>query len=98
MMVPRKSGLIVNISSIGGQIYLFNVPYGAGKAAMDKMAHDCAQELKEHNVTMVALWPGAVRTEKVTDIILGETLTCILLYNEMILIVWSPQKVMSHLI
>lgn len=30
-MVPRKQGLIVNISSYGGVRYLFNVAYGIGK-------------------------------------------------------------------
>ncbi len=54
-------------------MYLFNVPYGAGKAAVDKMAHDCAQELKKHKVTMVSLWPGAVQTEKITENVLGNS-------------------------
>ena len=31
IMVPQKSGLIVNISSGGGLRYLFNVAYGVGK-------------------------------------------------------------------
>ena len=30
-MVPRKQGLIINISSFGGVRYLFNVAYGVGK-------------------------------------------------------------------
>ena len=30
-MVPRKQGLIINISSMGGVRYLFNVAYGIGK-------------------------------------------------------------------
>ena len=35
MMVPRKSGLIINISSIGGIMYLFGGPaYGVGKTAV----------------------------------------------------------------
>jgi len=34
IMVPRKQGLIVNISSIGGLTFLFNVPYGIGKEAV----------------------------------------------------------------
>ena len=34
MMVPRKQGLIINISSGGGLRYTFNVPYGIGKAAV----------------------------------------------------------------
>lgn len=63
MMVARRSGLIVNVSSFGGLMYLFNVAYGTGKAACDRMAVDCAIELRNSNVAMVSLWPGAVRTE-----------------------------------
>lgn len=63
LMVPRKQGLIVNISSVGGLRYLFNVPYGIGKEACDRMAADCAMELKKHNVAFVSLWPGIVKTE-----------------------------------
>ena len=66
-MVERKDGLIVNISSSGGIRYLFNAVYGVGKAACDRMAADCAIELKSSNVTMLSLWPGPVKTEYVTD-------------------------------
>ncbi|XP_033753664.1 dehydrogenase/reductase SDR family member 1-like [Pecten maximus] len=65
MMVPRKKGLIINISSLGGITYIFNVPYGIGKEACDRMAADCAKELKKHNVAMISLWPGPVRTERI---------------------------------
>lgn len=34
MMVDQGRGLIVTISSMGGLRYLFNVPYGVGKAAV----------------------------------------------------------------
>lgn len=34
MMVPAKQGLKINVSSIGGLTYLFNVAYGTGKAAV----------------------------------------------------------------
>ncbi len=51
----------MNVSSIGGLRYLFNVAYGVGKAACDRMAADCALELKGSNVAMISLWPGAVR-------------------------------------
>ncbi|KAL3885707.1 hypothetical protein ACJMK2_025753 [Sinanodonta woodiana] len=63
MMVPRKSGLIVNVSSAGGSRYMFNPCYGIGKEACDRMAADCGLELRKHNVAFVSLWPGAVRTE-----------------------------------
>ena len=63
MMAERKTGLIINISSIGGLAPLFNCAYGVGKAACDRMAADCAIELKDQNVAMISLWPGAVSTE-----------------------------------
>lgn len=63
MMVKRRTGLIVNISSAGGLIYLFAVPYGVGKTAVDRLAADMAIELRDCNVAVVSLWPGVVRTE-----------------------------------
>ena len=35
LMVPRRQGLIINISSIGGLKYMFNVPYGVGKVQFE---------------------------------------------------------------
>jgi dehydrogenase/reductase SDR family protein 1 len=64
MMIERKQGLIVNISSFAGAAYAFNLAYGVGKAAVDRMAKDMAWELREHGVTCVSLWPGWVRTER----------------------------------
>lgn len=51
MMVQRRSGLIVTISSFGGMNYLFNVAYGVGKAACDRLAADVAHELVDSHVT-----------------------------------------------
>lgn len=69
MMVAQGRGMIVVISSMGGLKYLFNVPYGVGKAACDRMAADTAYELKRRGVASVSLWPGAVQTELVTQYI-----------------------------
>ncbi|GMR37680.1 hypothetical protein PMAYCL1PPCAC_07875, partial [Pristionchus mayeri] len=63
MMTERKSGLVVNVSSLGGLTYAINVAYGCGKAALDRMATDMAEELKGTGVTVVSLWPAAVKTE-----------------------------------
>jgi len=63
-----KGGLIINVSSFGGLSYIFNVAYGIGKAAMDRMAADMAVELRTENVTVVSLWPGGVSTENFQEI------------------------------
>ncbi|MGZ4973161.1 MAG: SDR family NAD(P)-dependent oxidoreductase [Limisphaerales bacterium] len=65
VMVAQKSGLIVNISFWAAQKYVGNVAYGVSKAATDKMTADMSRELREHNVAVVSLYPGLVRTEKV---------------------------------
>ncbi len=64
-MIAQKSGLIVNISFWAAQKHMGNLLYGVSKAATDKLAADMAHELRPHNVTAVALYPGLVRTEEV---------------------------------
>jgi dehydrogenase/reductase SDR family protein 1 len=66
-MVAQGHGLIVNISSFAAQKHAGNVAYGVSKAATDKMAADMAIELKPHGVTVVSIYPGLVRTEKVME-------------------------------
>jgi dehydrogenase/reductase SDR family member 1 len=64
-MVANGRGLIVNISFWAAQKHIGNVAYGVSKAATDKMTADMAAELRPHGVTVVSLYPGLVRTEKV---------------------------------
>jgi len=55
--------LIGIISSFGGKSYTFNVAYGVGKAAADRLASDMSVQLSKYNVDTVALYPGLVKTE-----------------------------------
>ena len=64
-MVARRQGLIVNISFWAAQKHIGNVAYGVSKAATDKLTSDMSAELEPHGVTVVSLYPGLVRTEKV---------------------------------
>jgi NAD(P)-dependent dehydrogenase (short-subunit alcohol dehydrogenase family) len=64
-MIRQRAGLIANISSSGAIQYAHNVPYGVGKAALDKMTADMAHDLSPHGVAVVSLWPGLVKTELV---------------------------------
>jgi dehydrogenase/reductase SDR family protein 1 len=65
MMIRQKKGLIVNISFWAAQKYMGNAIYGASKAATDKFSSDMAEELRGHNIAVVSLYPGLVRTERV---------------------------------
>ena len=72
-MVPRRQGIIVNITSFGGKLYAPNVPipYGMGKAALDRMSADCAIELKEHNIVSIGLLLGTVNTDITNNFLAG---------------------------
>jgi NAD(P)-dependent dehydrogenase (short-subunit alcohol dehydrogenase family) len=63
MMIEQGSGVVINISSHGAETYLLSVPYGVGKAAIDRVTRDTAFELQAHGVAVVSLWPGLVLTE-----------------------------------
>ena len=67
MMVRQGGGMIVNVSFWAAKKYIGNAIYGAAKAATDKLTSDMAHELRAHNVTVVSLYPGLVRTELVLE-------------------------------
>ena len=80
IMVKQQSGLIINISSSGAEEYAWNVAYGVGKCALDRLTRDTAHELHDYDVAVVSLWPGFVRTERIdaalaSDVQLPSSLT-----------------------
>jgi len=64
LLLESGEGLVVNTSSFGGRIYMHGPAYGAGKAAVDKMAHDMAVDFKPYNVAVVSIWMGLLLTER----------------------------------
>ena len=67
IMVPQKSGLIVDISGYVGVTYTYNVIFGTCKSGLDRMARDMAIELKPHNVASLSLWQGFTFTERAQE-------------------------------
>jgi len=65
LLLDTGPGLIVNISGRGAESYRYNVAYGVGKAALDRMTRDMAHELRERGVAVVSIWPGTTRTEHI---------------------------------
>lgn len=64
LLIRGDGGLVVNTSSFGGRCYMHGPAYGAGKAAVDKMAHDMAVDFRPYNVAVVSLWMGLLKTER----------------------------------
>ncbi|GEE03509.1 short-chain dehydrogenase [Gordonia spumicola] len=64
LLAANGSGLVVNTSSFGGSAYMHGPAYGAGKAAVDKMAHDMAVDFAPVGVAVVSLWMGLLKTER----------------------------------
>ena len=63
-MRAQGSGRIVNISSIGG---MFGGPFGgwyhASKFAVEGLSDSLRMELRSHNIDVVLIQPGTIRTE-----------------------------------
>ncbi len=64
LLLANRGGLVVNTSSFGGRVYMHGPAYGAGKAAVDKMAHDMAVDFRPYNVAVVSVWMGLLMTER----------------------------------
>jgi NAD(P)-dependent dehydrogenase (short-subunit alcohol dehydrogenase family) len=66
-MVSARQGLLAFVSFDSGGAYLGDIYYDLAKAATNRLALACAEELRPHGVTALALSPGYVRTERVRD-------------------------------
>jgi NAD(P)-dependent dehydrogenase (short-subunit alcohol dehydrogenase family) len=65
LLLGSQRGLIVNVSGRAAERYRYNVAYGVGKAALDKMTRDMADELRDDAVAVVSIWPNVTRTENI---------------------------------
>jgi NAD(P)-dependent dehydrogenase (short-subunit alcohol dehydrogenase family) len=65
LMLPRRQGLIVNITAWDRDKFLVNVFYDVAKSAINRMSYGMARELRPHNIAVIALAPGFMRTERV---------------------------------
>ena len=63
LLLRRRGGLIVNVSSFAAANPKEVVPLGVAKAATDRLSALMAEQLREHGVAVVSVYPGLVRTE-----------------------------------
>ncbi len=64
MMEPRKSGVIVNISSLAGKNAFVNgAGYAATKWALMGFSKCLMLEVREHQIRVITMCPGSVDTD-----------------------------------
>jgi len=66
---PRSMGsmarpMIAMIPNFGGTTLIFDVAFGVGKAAVDRLAKDMAVELRDEDIPVTSFYPGVVLTER----------------------------------
>ena len=63
-MIPQKSGVIINISSILGKVGLpMRAAYCAAKAGVNALTQVMGSEWAKYNIRVVAIGPGYILTE-----------------------------------
>jgi NAD(P)-dependent dehydrogenase (short-subunit alcohol dehydrogenase family) len=50
--------LVVNVTGRGSVRYRYNVMYGVGKSATERLTRDMALDLKDQGVAVVSIWPN----------------------------------------
>ncbi|MBI4849586.1 MAG: SDR family oxidoreductase [Nitrospirae bacterium] len=62
-LLEKSGGKIVFISSLGSRFYNPAYPLGSMKAAMESVVRDCAEGLRQKNVSVNAVCGGIVKTD-----------------------------------
>jgi NAD(P)-dependent dehydrogenase (short-subunit alcohol dehydrogenase family) len=68
LMLPARRGLVVFTTFTMGRKYLGNVFYDVAKNGICRAAEVLASELEEHEIAVLALTPGWVLAERMTDL------------------------------
>lgn len=69
-MAERRSGKIINISSIAGHKgYPLRIPYSVSKWGMIGLSQTLAAEWGHHNIQVNTISPGPVRGERIDEVI-----------------------------
>ena len=71
-MVKRRSGCIINMSSVNAELVIPNqVPYVVSKGGVNQLTRVAAISLAQHGIRVNAIGPGTILTELAKQAVLG---------------------------
>jgi len=89
-MVEKKSGMVINVSSILSKEVRMSIPYGTSKAAVERFTLGLAREMRrEEGIAITCIRPYFVKTEVVMEYMKGRDTS---LYEEPI--IWQKYPAM----
>ncbi len=70
LMIPAKSGVIINISSVAGQVGLKRqIPYCASKGGVEQLTRALAIDWAEHGIRVNAIGYGFIKTDLTSSVL-----------------------------
>jgi NAD(P)-dependent dehydrogenase (short-subunit alcohol dehydrogenase family) len=72
LMLPARRGLVIFTTFTMGRKYLGNVFYDVAKNGVCRAAEVLAGELEDHDIAVIALTPGWVLVERMTELTAGQ--------------------------
>lgn len=92
-MIEKKSGIVVNISSVAAEkVFSGNMIYSASKAAMNTLTDTLREEVRQHGIKVIKVIPGAIATpiwsqqslEKNSEKMMSSRTAAEIIYNNII--------------
>ena len=93
-MLKQKSGKIISIASIAGEVGFMNISaYCASKAGIINLTRELAMELSPYNINVNVIAPGVIATKMTEDMLRDEKTKEVLLANTPLGRVGQPEEI-----
>lgn len=93
-MIKQKSGKIISVASIAGEVGFINTSaYCASKAGIINLTRELALELSPHNINVNAIAPGVIATKMTEDILKDKKTKEVLLASTPLGRVGQPEEI-----
>jgi len=93
-MIKQKSGKIISVASIAGEVGFMNTSaYCASKAGIINLTRELALELSPHNINVNAIAPGVIATKMTEDMLKDKKTKEVLLASTPLGRVGQPEEI-----